>query len=73
MGFILPWDYRIVKEFTFRRGTLAAVKDLSLKALMMRRLGFQKEEIKKRFSERKNERFVENCFSLEYDVKAWWV
>ena len=73
MGYQRAWAYQTLVEFIFEDGNLIETVDHSNMAEKLR------EEIKKDtgkpkpYTEQDIARFVKNSFSLDIDVKAWWM
>ena len=73
MGYQRAWAYQTLVEFIFEDGSLIETVDYSNMAEKLR------EEIKKDtgkpkpYTEQDIARFVKNSFSLDIDVKAWWM
>ena len=73
MGYQREWAYQTLVEFIFEDGNLIETVDHSNMAEKLR------EEIKKDtgkpkpYTEQDIARFVKNSFSLDIDVKAWWM
>lgn len=73
MGYQRAWAYQALVEFIFEDGNLIETVDHSNMAEKLR------EEIKKDtgkpkpYTEQDIARFVKNSFSLDIDVKAWWM
>lgn len=73
MGYQRAWAYQTLVEFIFEDGSLLDTVDHSQMAEKLR------EEIKKDtgkpkpYIEQDIPRFVKNSFSLDIDVKAWWM
>lgn len=73
MGYQRAWAYQTLVEFIFEYGSLLDTVDHSQMAERLR------EEMKKNtgkpkpYIEQDIPRFVKNSFSLDIDVKAWWM
>ena len=72
MGYQQAWAYENVKEFVFKNGKLVEINDYSDKVQKLR------EDINKDpdfFDKMHNNipEFVNNSFSKDYEIKAWWI
>ena len=73
MGFQRSWAYRKLIELVFEEGILIETHDHSHIARALRE-AIQKSNDDPRWPDRnKIANFVEDCFSLDYSVKAWWI
>lgn len=74
MGYQRAWAYKILLEFVFEAGALAETIDHSAAAASLREeLQTAGDDISSPRSEDEIRKFVEDSFSLELGVKAWWV
>lgn len=71
MGYQRPWAYKNLIELVFVDGELVEKNDQSEIAKYLRGK-IEQGEIE---YERKGngKKFVDECFSLDYDIKAWWL
>lgn len=72
MGYQRAWAYKVLTEFVFEDGVLLEVNDQSQVAAKIReRINADKE-----FEAKLNSNidlFIEDSFSLDYGIKAWWL
>lgn len=72
MGYQRAWAYRELKEFVFEEGALADVIDHSRKAEELReQIGKDPDYWIKLHGEPPS--FIESCFDLSMEKKAWWI
>lgn len=73
MGYQRAWAYQTLVEFIFEDGILLDMVDHSSMAENLRE-EMKKDTTKpKPYTEQDISRFVKNSFSLDIDVKAWWM
>ena len=72
MGSQWPWAFKTLKEFVFERGKLVKINDQSEIAAHLREVIGRDEEF---FNDLEYEigYHVEECFSHDYFIKAWWL
>lgn len=68
MGYQQYWVYKELKEFVFNSGKLVEINDYSQMAETARN---KSDDLRKHLCD--PEKFVEDSFFLDYDVKAWWI
>lgn len=72
MGFQYPWTYKILKEFSFKDGKLLTVIDCSDIAGELRDKINADPDFMSNLKGNLIE-FIDDTFSLNYSVKAWWL
>ena len=72
MGFQQPFAYKMLTELVLRDGFLQETIDRSGEAAKMRE-AIDLEDPSWKYGDRNIRQFVRDCFSLEYERKAWWL
>ena len=72
MGSQWPWAFKTLKEFVFERGRLVKINDQSDMAAHLREVIGRDEEFFN-YLEQEIGYHVEECFSHDYFIKAWWL
>jgi hypothetical protein len=73
MGYQWPWAYKKLIEFDFKAGKLEKVVDHSKVAAYLRQKIDDNPEKYKESLYGNDAQFVEECFSTDLDIKAWWI
>ena len=73
MGFQRPWAYKILKEFDFVDGKLTDIVDHSKVAKELREMIKRDPEGFDKMLHSNIESFVNDSFSLDTNIKAWWI
>ena len=72
MGYQRAWGYKVLKELVFEDGVLLEVNDQSQVAAEIREIMNANQEFGAGQCS-SIERFVDDSFSLDYGIKAWWL
>ena len=72
MGFQRSWAYEELREFIFENGYLIEALDHSDMAQKIRE-EIERKKLKLMKPEEELFLFVEESFSLDYNIKAWWI
>ena len=73
MGFQYPWAYKELKEFDFEDGALVKIIDHSDVAEMIRKKVDEDPDVFKEMMDDLDPDFISRSFSLDTDIKAWWL
>ena len=72
MGFQQPWAFECLKELVFRNGVLKKTVDRSVEAAREREMLREESRADREWDENPD-RFIRDCFSLDYKKKAKWL
>lgn len=72
MGYQRAWAYKTLIELIFEDGALIETNDQSDVAAQIRAKIKNEQKLEKKLS-RNIPRFVDESFSLDYGIKAWWL
>ena len=73
MGFQRPWAYKVLKEFDFVDGKLKGIIDHSNVAKELREMIERDPEGFSKMLRSNIPAFIEDSFSLDASIKAWWI
>lgn len=72
MGYQRAWAYNVLVQLVFKNGRVIEQTDESKTAEQIRKKLAEDKKYEKMLS-KNPKKFVNECFSLDYDVKAWWL